>query len=152
MFILLEKRYHYLRLTKAGKGLNGTSCRTASQNCHRRLSDRLSAKNLSNKVACRLSRKDWNSMRCSPGHQDRNLGWSSVWSVRTSPLALVLNDIRLATINGLSWGTGPNWDRAYYGNVTDEHGEQCEAECTTHGSVALICQIIRSWTQTRKTE
>ena len=47
----------------------------------------------------------------------------------------MLNDVRIAKINGVSRSTGPKWARAYHGNVT-EYGEQNEGN--THVSVVLM--------------
>ena len=55
---------------------------------------------------------------------------------------LLLNDIRIATINRLSRSTDAKWARAYHGYVT-KHGEQSKVE-GTHASVVLICQVVRS--------
>jgi hypothetical protein len=65
---------------------------------------------------------------------------NSIWS--ELPHLPLLNDIRIATINGLNRSMIPKWARPYHGNVT-EHGEQSEVE-GKHVSVILICRIVRS--------
>jgi hypothetical protein len=140
-FILL-KRHFYVReswSTEAAEGFNRTR-RTTSQGIYRRLSNRTRFQDIRHRCPSRFLGKDCHRRPRRPARLDTHcsLGWRKVFqSGQNLHFKLVLlNDIHMATTNGLS----TKWGRAYHGNAT-EHREQSEVE-GTHDSMP-VCRIVR---------
>jgi hypothetical protein len=139
-FILL-KRHLCVReswSTEAAEGFNRTR-RTTSQGIHRRLSNRTRLQDIQHRCPSRFLGKDRHRRPRRPARRDTqcSLRWRKVFQSGQNLHFVLLNDIHMATTNGLS----TKWGRAYHGNAT-EHREQSEVE-GTHNSMPESCIVRR---------